>query len=90
MPNSDTNNYGSEHDSVDLGQQLGQPKVSDSGRDLGDATSQSPQAQRNDGADPYYFDSTVSPLPEPTKTDAVNADAWSVGKRYEPLYEPKS
>ena len=48
--------------------------------------SQSPQAQRNGGADPFYFDSSVSPLAEPTKTDAANAEVWSVGKRYEPLY----
>lgn len=37
---------------VNLGEQLGQPQVSDSGRDIADATSQSPLAQSRGTADP--------------------------------------
>jgi hypothetical protein len=89
MPSSDTNAYGSEHESVNLGKQLGQPKVSDTGRDLDDATSQSPQAQRHGGADPFHFDSPLSPHAEPGKTDDVNAGAWDRAETYKPMYEPK-
>jgi hypothetical protein len=91
MSHSDTDNYGSEHESVDLGQQLGQPKVSDSGRDLADATSQSPQAQRNGAADPQMFAPEHGDYwPEPGRDDAINSGAWGNGARYVTKYEPKS
>jgi hypothetical protein len=49
---TDNDAYGRDHTSVDLGKMLGQPQVSDSGRDIADATSQSPLAQSRGGADP--------------------------------------
>lgn len=49
---SDSDKYGKEHSSVDLGQMLHQPQVSATGRDIADATSQSPLAQSRGGADP--------------------------------------
>jgi hypothetical protein len=51
MP-TDTDEYGFKHESVDLGKGLGQPQVSANGRDIADATSQSPLAQMRGGADP--------------------------------------
>lgn len=50
---SDTDKYGKEHSPVDLISIFGdEPKVSASGSDLADATSQSPLAQSRGGADP--------------------------------------
>jgi hypothetical protein len=49
---SESDNYGKRHASVDLGQMFHEPQVSASGRDIADATSQSPLAQSRDGADP--------------------------------------
>lgn len=52
MKTSDSDSYGPEHESVDLARGLGEPRVSASGRDIADATSQSPLAQLRSGADP--------------------------------------
>jgi hypothetical protein len=49
---SDTDKYGKDHETVNLGSQLHYPTVADTGRDLADATSQSPLAQSRGGADP--------------------------------------
>lgn len=49
---SDNNPYSADHEPVDLTKMLHQPTVSDSGRDLSDASSQSPQSQARGGADP--------------------------------------
>lgn len=53
MAASDSDPYGVKHQSVDLVSIFGEePKVSASGKDLADATSQSPLAQLRGGADP--------------------------------------
>lgn len=49
---TDKDAYGRDHEPVDLTKMLHQPQVSPTGRDIADATSQSPLAQSRGGADP--------------------------------------
>jgi len=91
MSYSDKDAYSFKSEPVDLGQQLGQPRIEgpkpDGASDLPDASSQSPLSQMRGGADPSMNAEEGTYWPEPTASDAVNVEMPY--RPYKPMYEPK-